>query len=696
MSTVIDALIVALTVAVLTSVYLIALVAAERFMSGFRFIPLALIIIVVTSILTTVSYLLSPLLWVLVWIALLVLATPLAAIKLTRTYPRRSIENLLTERISTVLGKDWARGISIKFSPDNIASTVIITIPKSMIPSDITPRLKATTAETLSGTWQSTVKDTRIILTRLIVKPDPPHLRDLKGIVCSPKAFTGTSKITHYQITDFGEVLGFTVKYTEEIAAAIALGHRKRDIQKLITERIDAGEGNSLSFEWETKERACTVKRSVFAGRIDNKPAVPVARSVEDALAIYPNLEIPVGEDELGNPVTWKLVGRGQPHGLFVGATGSGKSSTNMTTLAHTSLAGMCIIIVDFKCDKEFNGWRDWPNVHLVAQDVYSCLRAIAYVKELMDRRKEGGASLSALHGAPAPSVPILLIVDEFTVCTKLLDPLWRQFRKDDKSLPPTPPTIEDAGSILREGRSLLVHEASSLQRATADNIPREFVFNSPFTIQCGPSDSTTSFNLWDDADIGQTIPYGVPGRALTRGPSGFVQFQGYFTPDPATAKTDRDLAVLESLRPPVSLYPRMVIDMPDADKIERWDQIVTAPIVSADSRPDLDPLSPKFTPRRVYRVDTTSKIINAASMQLVTITGAAAPAPAVVDEPEIDEPIDDDPDQDLEELDTQDDTDEPDPQPDPEPQKRRRATRSEPTQIRSIQGEAFSKPTRR
>lgn len=688
-----SALIVALTVVALTAVYLMVLIITEDFTGGLQFIPLAAVITFATTALTTITYLFSPLLWVLVWIAALAAATPLAILKLARTYPRQRIEKLLTERIATVLGKDWNKRCTISFAKDNTATKVVVVLADSMIPSDVTPRLKAVITEALSGTWKSAVKETRVVLTRVIVKPDPPYLRELKAKVLGPKAFTSTSKVTHSEITDTGEVLGFTIKYTEELAAAIALGHRKRDIQKLITERIDAGEGNSLSFDWQTQERTCTVKRSVFKGRIDNKPAVPVAYNVEDALKIYPDLEIPVGEDEFGNPVTWKLVGRGQPHGLFVGATGSGKSSTNMTTISHASLAGMCIIIVDFKCDKEFNGWRDWPNVHLVAQDVYSCLRAIAYVKELMDRRKEGGATPD---GAPAPNVPILLIVDEFTVATKLLDPLWRQFRKDDKSLPATPPTIEDAGSILREGRSLRVHEGSSLQRATADNIPREFVFNSPFTIQCGPSDSTTSFNLWDDADIGQTIPYGVPGRALTRGPNGFVQFQGYFTPDPNTAASDRDQAVLQALRPPVSLYPRMVIDMPDADKIERWDQIVTAPIIPAISRPDLDPLSPQFKPRRVYRVDTTSKTINAASMQLVT-PAASAPAPAIpapdeeqasvqpADEQSPQEPDDNEPyDAGAEEEET---TTEPAPT-----AKRRRATRQEVTPIRSIQGEALSK----
>lgn len=686
-----SALIVALTVVALTAVYLMVLIITEGFTGGLQFIPLAAFITIATTALTTITYLFSPLLWVLVWIAALAAATPLAILKLARTYPRQRIEKLLTERIATVLGKDWNKRISITFAKDNTATKVIVIIGAAMIPSDVTPRLKAVIAETLSGQWKTSTQGTRVTVNRIVVRPDPPRLRDLKAILCGPKAFTSTAKVFDHHITEDGEVHGFAVKYDEAVASGIALGYRKRDIQRLISERIDPGEGNSLSFDWDTKLRVCTVKRSVFKSRIDNPLAVPVAYSIEDALRIYHDLEIPVGEDELGNQVKWSP--RKLPHVLLVGQTGTGKSSTGSVLLEDTTLAGFCIIVADFKGDTEYNGWRDWPNVHLVAQDFYSCLRAIAYAHEIMDRRRSG---VAALAGAPPDNVPLLLLVDEFTVCTKNLDPLWRQFRNADKSLPPSPPTIEAVGSIKREGRSLRVHEVDALQRATADNIPREFVFNSPFTIQCGRSDSVTSFNLWDDSDVGQQVPVGVPGRALTRGPNGFVQFQGYYVPDPAKATSERDLAALAAMRPPVSLYPRMVIDMPDADKIERWDQIATAPIVPAESRPDLDPLSPEFKPRRVFRVDTTSKTIDAASMQLITSAAPAPAPPPATPAPDEDltsaQPTDEQSPQAPDDNEPHDDsTDETAPEPAPTA-KRRRATRQEVTPIRSIQGEALSK----
>ena len=616
-----NALIVAATTAAVTAAYLIALAGAERFTGAYHLVPAATAITLATATATTAAYLFAPLWWVLIWIAALATATPLVVVKLTRTYPRRRIRSLLVQRLATVLGTDWTKRVALAYTPVNQVNTVTTTLPAAVIPSDITPRLKSVISETLSGTWIVSTQGTKITATRKRITPDPPELRELKAIICGPKAFTATAKISHHHISDDGHVHGFTVTYSDDLATAIALGHRKRAIQTLISERIDPGENNSFSFDWDTVARTCIVKRSVFAARIDHKPPPPamLASNPQEATRIYPDLHIAIGENELGHPVMWKPVGKAQPHALFVGLTGSGKSSAIMTVLTAATLAGWCVVIVDFKCSTEFDGFRDWPGVHLVTQDIYSNIRAIAYVKELMDRRKSGGTTT----GAVATNIPILLIIDEFTICTKTLEELWPRFKKTDKSLPKIAPTIEDAGAILREGRSLMVHELSALQRATADNMPAEFKFNSPFKIQVGHADSTTSYNLWDNAEAGQAIPEGVAGRSLTRGPNGFTQFQGYFTPDPATAVTDHDNATLAALRPPAALYPRMLIDMPDADEIERWDQIVTAPIVSAAARPDLDPLAPTFVPRRVLRVDTTSKIIDAATMQLKNPTNA-------------------------------------------------------------------------
>ncbi|SKZ02806.1 cell division protein FtsK [Mycobacteroides abscessus subsp. bolletii] len=687
-------LIVALTVVALTAVYLMVLIVTEGFTGGLQFIPLAACITVATTALTTVTYLFSPLLWVLAWIAALAAATPLAILKLARTYPRQRIENLLTERIATVLGKEeWNKRISITFAKDNTATKVIITIPPAMIPSDITPRLKAVVGETLSGGWQTSTKGTRITITRKTVKPEPKYLRNLKDVVLAPRAFTPMAAITEPLLGDDDAIRSFTVTWGTNIAAEIAIGNRRTSIEKQLRASLPAGNG-SWSFNWDIPKRTCVITRSMFKRRIDHTLSVVTAQTQAEAAANYPDLAIGLGIDEFGQTVVWKLDSDGTPHGIIFGATGGGKSSAIATIITEAAAAGLCIIIADFKGDNEYNRFRTWPGVHLVAQDFYSCLRAIAYAEELMNLRRSGGA---APKGGPSPRVGILLIVDEVAAGMEAIKQLWPRLKADNPKMPKEPPTVTSYGNILRLGRSLRENVFNATQRATADFFPAEWKHNCPMRVQAGQCDGTTSQNFWDDFDIGQTIPAKTPGRSIMRGEEGFVQFQGFYTPNP----TDRPLSadeeqIMAALRPSVSLYPRMLIEMPDAHKISTWQQIATAPIVPAESRPDLDPESEKFKPRQVYQVDTISQILDPNTMQLKEL-----PVPRDLQTPDGHDATDDD--QDAGESDEQVDEDSTEecgvdsddstaPEQPPSAPKRRRATRQETTPIRSIQGEALSK----
>ena len=172
------------------------------------------------------------------------------------------------------------------------------------------------------------------------------------------------------------------------------------------------------------------------------------------------------------------------------------------------------------------------------------------------------------------------------------------------------------------------------------------------------------------------------------------MQFQGFYTPNP----TDRDLtadeaAILDELHPDISLYPRMLIDMPDADKIHSWHQIATAPIVPAQSRPDLDPESPDdYVPRKVVTVDTVSNVVDPNTMQLKDPSPSSGRrdvpmvAPADTAEPDI-----------LDENEAAElGDDEPAEKPAPKPRKStRKSGPPQLTVVRSIQGEQ-QQPRRR
>lgn len=622
---------VAAVVAALTAALQVALLATEKFRYGNQYAGHAATATFGITAAVTASYALARPWWILIWLICAAAAMWSGIGHLTRTYPRAVVTNLMRERLRTILGADWNGYVSMTFTDDNLAETVSITLPAKVIPSDITPRMRTVLSETLTGTWTVSSKGTSINARRQIVEPDPPAVKNLKDILLSAKAFTSRAKIPPKLLKldpDTGVVTGFTVHYDSDTATDLVLGQRRRRIEDLIRQRLDAGVG-SWVFTWNSVERTCQVRRSVFKSKILHVPnAAQRFTTRPEVIDNYPRMRLPLGVDEFGTPVEWQLVGKGIPHGVIIGATGAGKSSQLHTILTGAAGAGMCIIIADFKMGEEYDGFRDWPNVHLVAQDTYSCLRAISYVEELMHQRKKGGKSPK--H-APAAGVPILFILDEYAVFSeKLRNEIWPEFRNSSEDkLPPTPPSITSMGSLYREGRSFGVHTLSALQRATANYFDAEFKHNAPLKIQVGHIDGTSSQNFWDDFDIGQSVPEQTPGRALIKGPEGFIPYQGFYTPDPGKALSSEEQACLQALLPESRLYNRALFDMPDANDIESWDQIASAPLVSASERPDLDPLSEDYNTRRTLRRDTISGVIDAASMQFHSGT---PPQPSAVD----------------------------------------------------------------
>lgn len=615
---VLSSLRVAALVAILTAVLLVAVAATERFRHAANLVGFAIPAVSGVTVASTFCFVMSRQWWVVVWLLTAALAAWSALEHITHTYPRRAVTHLLRERLATVLGSDWSGLVTVNFDEANTAESAATTLPAKIVPSDIAPRLRTVLGETLSGSWTVSAKGTAIEARRQIIEPDPPALKNLKDILFSPKAFTNRASVPRKQFNvdaETGEITSFTVKYDPDIANDLVLGQRRRRIEDLIRERLDAGAGTWV-FDWNPVERTFNVRRSVFESKIYHRPN-PAQRFVTRSEVIdnYPHIRLPLGIDEFGQRVEWSLVGKGTPHGVIMGATGAGKSSQLHTILTGAAEAGVCVIVADFKCDTEYDGFRDWPNMHLVAQDTYACLRAISYVEELMTQRKRGGKTPK---GAPGAGVPILFIVDEYAVFSeKLRSEIWPEFRgKSDSPLPSTPPSITSMGSLYREGRSMGIHILSAIQRATANYFDAEFKHNAPLKIQVGNVDGTTSQNFWDDFDIGQTVPVQSPGRALVKSPQGFVHYQGFYTPDPAKASSADELACLEALMPSTRLYSRALFDMPDATVIDLWDQVASAPLVSASERPDLDPLSERYNARRIVRRDTISGVIDATSMQ--------------------------------------------------------------------------------
>ncbi len=183
-------------------------------------------------------------------------------------------------------------------------------------------------------------------------------------------------------------------------------------------------------------------------------------------------MRVPIGVDERGAPVVLDLKesahGGSGPHGLCVGATGSGKSEllrTLVLGLAAThSSAELNVVLVDFKGGATFLGLAALPHVSAVITNLADELSLVDRMADALageiTRRQEllraagnltGVTDYAAARrgGADLPSLPALLVVvDEFS-----------------ELLAQRPELIELLVTIGRLGRSLGMHLLLASQR---------------------------------------------------------------------------------------------------------------------------------------------------------------------------------------------------------------------------------------
>jgi S-DNA-T family DNA segregation ATPase FtsK/SpoIIIE len=191
-------------------------------------------------------------------------------------------------------------------------------------------------------------------------------------------------------------------------------------------------------------------------------------------------LRVPIGRDEHGGPVTLDLKESAQggsgPHGLCIGATGSGKSEllrTLVLGLAAThSSEDLNLVLVDFKGGATFLGMSALPHVSAVITNLADELSLVDRMADALageiTRRQEllrdagnlvgvaeyaaarrGSAAHGHSGGADLPPLPALfVVVDEFS-----------------ELLAQRPELLELLVTIGRLGRSLGLHLLLASQR---------------------------------------------------------------------------------------------------------------------------------------------------------------------------------------------------------------------------------------
>ncbi len=275
----------------------------------------------------------------------------------------------------------------------------------------------------------------------------------------------------------------------------------------------------------------------------------------------YGELEIPYGVDEDGRVMTWTP--RRNPHLLVTGTSGSGKTVTMQGILGELTKRGARCDINDAKLI-EFIGFKDWPNVGVVARNLEDQVRLIHYAWELQEQRYELIVNGEATED---DFEPYFLFLDEFADFREAVTDWYADVKQ--KGDPAKPPVLKKVRSVARKGRTARVHLVVGLQRPDAEFLTGEVRDNFSARISMGRLSPQGALMMWENASTGVSLPRKSQGRGITLNEdSQTVEFQSYWTPDPRKVKPDQveNVRILEGLRPAEVRHERMMIVPPQAE----------------------------------------------------------------------------------------------------------------------------------
>ncbi|MFN8044883.1 MAG: type VII secretion protein EccCa [Dermatophilaceae bacterium] len=289
-------------------------------------------------------------------------------------------------------------------------------------------------------------------------------------------------------------------------------------------------------------------------------------------------LRVPIGVGENGQPVALDIKESAQqgmgPHGLIIGATGSGKSEVLRTlvlalSMTHSSEA-LNFVLVDFKGGATFAGMADMPHVSAVITNLGQEVSLVDRMQDAlageMTRRQEllrsaGNFSnvtdyeKARAGGADLEPLPALLIVaDEFS-----------------ELLTAKPEFVETFVAIGRLGRSLQMHLLLASQRLEEGRL-RGLESHLSYRIGLRTFSAGESRTVIGVPDAYELPP--VPGLGFLKpDQTSLIKFKAAYVSGPPKGRRRQlpaggDRRTQEQILP-FSSYPSMVRTTPEADAVE-------------------------------------------------------------------------------------------------------------------------------
>jgi len=450
---------------------------------------------------------------------------------------------------------------------------------------------------------------------------------------------------------DGGELQSITVKHEagDKMAAAGAQARVERIFDTMHPDRWRA--------KWDTE--ADTV-RFEKRPKLEGSVWIPVsdAPDVDDLLANYDQVAVPVGIDEDKEELVWRPAIT--PHMLVTGETGSGKTSTVYVPVEKIAKYGWPVWIVDGK-RVEFLAHRTWPNVQVVASTIEHQVAVIHRAHMLMEERyrliEEEGFDTTDFE-------PLLLVLDELAEFIGELNDWYGSIRT--QADPRQPPVIRLLQSLVRKARTARIHLVISLQRPDVQLLGGaggEMRSNVGFRISVGRLDPQGAIMMWNSPRIGINLPRGLRQRAMVTGADGQpVEAQCYRFPSMKADPDSEEGQLREQLRPAESRHPRLLIlppkanTLPDLDQVKSrnkpkehsntlgyWDYALTA-WDRAENHPELDPVvqgERKHSRGDARQLASTMAVLGLETVELTRrpgTLGSVEDEPALVQEMIVDE----------------------------------------------------------
>lgn len=328
-------------------------------------------------------------------------------------------------------------------------------------------------------------------------------------------------------------------------------------------QRIENVQAARLPGRWRAKwdlekDRVLFEVRPVMPTMVVHEPPAQIPALTHSS---YKACRVPFVVDEDGRVQFWQP--SVSPHMLIIGGTGSGKTASEHTLVTAFALLGWRIWILDGK-RVEFAGFRDYPNVELVAAKTGDQVRMIHAAHELMEERytliEEGRARVDEFE-------PLLLVIDEYVTFKGRVQRWYKTVKP--KGAPAQPPVFDLVADLLRLARTAKIHLVLGTQRPDAEFLGGEMRDNFGARFSLGRLSPQGANMMWDSFTIGVAMPRNVRGRGVTLDEhSNPVEVQGFFTPDPKNVTEDDvdERKILDALRPAVISHPRKMIVPPEPE----------------------------------------------------------------------------------------------------------------------------------